>query len=1387
MKLVDLGASTKRAQVVMTPNDGDASLRHLGFEAAGDNVTGYVPWPGGDLIHIERWRDGCDFNDDETEPVVFDIHAPAGRLQVMQMRCRTCPPPADPETDLPFGNQIGITRQFYRDGQSHETDGELKDCTTDICVTVADLLANPDFPASPFEESREIAGFFDLPMHTVDEVEWNRYGARVSGILRAPVGGSHIFYLSSGSTAELYITSDPTSGAVHGDLGCQGVNSSACEMLAAVTTPNLPGNWDDPNADPECAPTCPMAARGTKYLRCGGYYYVEVLTKEGEGADFLSLRIDIPGRPVADPPEAASASLFSALPGEVTGCCSALACPYITHLPKDGKQDLACVGAACTVEECCDPISASVDCELELVADLETSSEQGWKRVTSAGVGAPTTFVLLEDIDECLVPGACDPNARCENTMGGYVCTCNFGFSDDGLGGCRRNEWSCHPLRIRVSPAHELSCQWRVKEVSVFTDDVCAEPIAAEAVVVSASGSTTRHEADLAIDGFQQTEWWSECLACSQGQAWIELEVTLPDGSPCRVSSVKIVQADNHATDYMVARGPGVAYGRPGLPAETGVRNGGEIMQHIHEDWTEVWASSGTEECIATTCGESNTRFVGDEMWRYYGIPSACHCKQLCLDQLQDGCEGWTLYIEEDQSFGVDPTNGTAVDDTHTHHICFLWRAPRQASSAHPFATWISGTPGAILQSVTIAGSTDLTLSVHGVGLPVSATSRIKLVEDGDDCAGEPIAEVEGLSCSASAVCSPGPSVWSSSLHAWSGLRLWSMAKDRPARVCFCADNCESWWHFAQVPGVVSLATPKFHFTTHATADATITAEVSDGDAQAFLKISRAPFSSYSDRSAWTVKLLPITSFGRIHKATPRCDGQSPDWITAITQSATIDPNEAVFRLQLNQPKASYLLVCLAEGPAASYNPVPHADGSKLLTVKNASPIQSESGPFVSNRFSVSISTGSEGFSKIIDVLGRYDDDTTVGNQLKFGPEIVEGENAQIGNDFCTAGANGFQQEFAAAEVPRAPDAEFHGHSYTVSTNGAQAGRYVVCNNNQRLGTAFLATADLERIFYFTAGIDQSIEITGHDLSLDSRIMVIDCQGVCGVTDHTQAIVKPGSSGRPTSPWLELAPIAGEEVADATDVQAAVAFTAVLARFCRGGDLDTSGNPQRCFIKCRGSAAGCNGYMPGVDTENSMVLCMPRQLCVDACAARDDCDGVVMHKSRDRCILKVRDPCRDQFRSASLGMDPDYDFLVRRSTEYELGSLVALRPNMAYGTEIVSTPALVATSAFFAGGSSDRLLRFGPVQIGQGGTYKVCLCDESCGGVQDFNVEVGEIRVTGLSCLVRQAELRKLDCRQQFHGGLRCGPYFSPLPVEADQGTNAQDLTAFDLMEAERG
>ena len=37
------------------------------------------------------------------------------------------------------------------------------------------------------------------------------------------------------------------------------------------------------------------------------------------------------------------------------------------------------------------------------------------------------------DIDECVTLSLCDPNASCTNTLGSFTCTCNTGYTGDGM------------------------------------------------------------------------------------------------------------------------------------------------------------------------------------------------------------------------------------------------------------------------------------------------------------------------------------------------------------------------------------------------------------------------------------------------------------------------------------------------------------------------------------------------------------------------------------------------------------------------------------------------------------------------------------------------------------------------------------------------------------------------------------------------------------------------------------------------------------------------------------------------------------------------------------------------------------------------------------------
>ena len=44
-----------------------------------------------------------------------------------------------------------------------------------------------------------------------------------------------------------------------------------------------------------------------------------------------------------------------------------------------------------------------------------------------------TIIIIFIDIDECISGNNCSPNATCMNTPGDFICTCNPGYSGDGV------------------------------------------------------------------------------------------------------------------------------------------------------------------------------------------------------------------------------------------------------------------------------------------------------------------------------------------------------------------------------------------------------------------------------------------------------------------------------------------------------------------------------------------------------------------------------------------------------------------------------------------------------------------------------------------------------------------------------------------------------------------------------------------------------------------------------------------------------------------------------------------------------------------------------------------------------------------------------------------
>jgi len=85
-----------------------------------------------------------------------------------------------------------------------------------------------------------------------------------------------------------------------------------------------------------------------------------------------------------------------------------------------------------------------------------------------------------------------------------------------------------------------------------------------------------------------------------------------------------------------------------------------------------------------------------------------------------------------------------------------------------------------------------------------------------------------------------------------------------------------------------------------------------------------------------------------------------------------------------------------------------------------------------------------------------------------------------------------------------------------------------------------------------------------------------------------------------------------------------------------------------------------------------------------------------------------------------------------------------------------------------AGFSWDKMLRFHEVTFASGGTYKVCLCDNTlddsavpCSDNSAYSIEVGTVHSSGLECLIKQSQFQRGTCQKQYpylgeDTGIRC-------------------------------
>jgi len=323
-----------------------------------------------------------------------------------------------------------------------------------------------------------------------------------------------------------------------------------------------------------------------------------------------------------------------------------------------------------------------------------------------------------------------------------------------------------------------------------------------------------------------------------------------------------------------------------------------------------------------------------------------------------------------------------------------------------------------------------------------------------------------------------------------------------------------------------------------------------------------------------------------------------------------------------------------------------------------------------------------------------------------------------------------------------------------------------------------------------------TIEVAGTGLMADKggipfssdRIMVVDCDGMCGYSDPSASVtLEPGMTWHdlvPTNPMSHDPPhdmppnpsynpdhIASAFVGSSGDCP----YVAVADTYCPGDNYVAAGkeivyegfkrkvSEHLCYDKCiaadcEGDDCFCEGAYPGYDGPDSNAFCADLDLCKMLCDNDDTCKSFDMSKDRTRCFLNVGPATCEYFpptmSATNSAPDAGYHLYFKQVDQCEARRMTAtVKPNGR---------ALLETMDFEY--SHSKLLRYNGVTFTSGGSFKVCFCDatllkpgETCNSPAHYGVEVGEVQASGISCLLKDSTYSRKTCYEMKpHGGLRC-------------------------------
>merc|ERR1719424_243764 len=417
------------------------------------------------------------------------------------------------------------------------------------------------------------------------------------------------------------------------------------------------------------------------------------------------------------------------------------------------------------------------------------------------------------------------PNAAasmsCSKTDAGAHCpvVCMQGYVPKGDLLCQRGEWVvatdglkmgdlCAPPEeyepetqfFRLAARSRMDYGWRIRQVRAFSNAEC-EGRGLSSVTITApsesavGGSPLTNKALVDVDRVRDEyscssntceDFWSmglnvnpysvdETHDLEDGDAFLEFTVENKDKVLCVEVVSRSMGPDGLPRQY--------------YPNETVLHRGYadddyrtlERSMTDYYGWTDMWkpfssekTDSGFVQKFRTECGEPDSRIFGELLLQQDGVMSACFCKQLCIDNIEQGCVSWN-YL------------------TTAPFTCYLQSSIKPAPSAtcEAPANYISGYTGVRIKGTSpkkVKPGESFDLKLDGVNMPsetnafLQTTSpsrqRVKLVpkmtgKDATSCSDSPVADtVEGIGCSHPYFCAPRPSSVSMDHASWSGLKI---------------------------------------------------------------------------------------------------------------------------------------------------------------------------------------------------------------------------------------------------------------------------------------------------------------------------------------------------------------------------------------------------------------------------------------------------------------------------------------------------------------------------------------------------------------------------------------------------------------------------------------